>query len=336
MEIGKDHINQLPKLTNCMKHYLVSLSFLLSVMTFICNCQGMSRQTDFFASGENAQIHEEEMPVIPNDSLLLHGVLSDGTHYIVRTNKQSDTTIIERAERSPEQVLIVVGDVNPVLAIDGLEAIVQTPDSLGRIPPYTATNIYRFGGKGSRNNGRIDLCFPVVPEIDSNMRKTTYTIAHATVINLIVLMVNNRFSTLKKQGRMPKSIGNASAYLTFDLDGGDKECLCLRIDSRKEMERQARDDAKRCLEMFMREGFGEGELNNARDVFRRMVQNFYFNPKAHNKTFSQLLSKRIADAFVQGNEVYDYQAEGELMISMASCFDISQVNEIYKHTVLGK
>lgn len=319
-----------------MKYYLISFSILLSVVTFICNCQGMPRPAVFFASVEEPVLHAEEMPVIPHDSLLLRGILSDGTQYVIRTDKQSDTTIIERAERKPEQLLIVVGNVNPVLAIDGLEAIVHTPDSLCRIPPYTTTNRYRFGGSNSLNNGRIDLCFPVIPRIDSSMRKTTYTIAHASVINIIVLMVNDRFSMLKKQGRMPKSIGNVNAYLTFDLDGKDKECLCLRIDSRRGMERQAREDARRCLEMFMRERFSEGELNNSRDVFRRMVQNFYFNPQVHSRTFSQLLSKRIADAFVQGNEVYDYQSEGELMISLSSCFDITQVNEIYKHTILGK
>ena len=135
---------------------------------------------------------------------------------------------------------------------------------------------------------------------------------------------------------MPKSIDDISAYMTFDLDGIDKECLCIRIESRKGMELQAKKDAKRCLEMFMRENITESELNITRDTFRRMVEEFYFNHTVHQKTFSQLLSKRIADAFVHGNDIYDYKAEGEFLISFASYCDTDFINEMYKQTIINQ
>ncbi len=314
-----------------------SFILLLAALTLAstAGCKGQTAEREDYVCQDGFYFSREGGSTVPTDTALWQGFLSDGTRYFVYRNNRKDyaldSCIIQRAIRDDEQALIVVGNINPVLAIDKLESIVQASDS---IPLYTEANYYRFGGLPSQYQGRIDLRIPIIPSVHPELRTTSFSIQHFANFCLLSLYVDYKLMTMKENNGLPKSIEDVEVYPNLLLDGKDRECLCFHIEAKQGMEEQAKGDLKRCLEMSVREECTELQLNLLRENFRQMAQLYYFDLFGNSRLGNHAIIKRIADAYVLGNELYDYAAEGEKLITSSACCYTEFLNAMYEATIM--
>lgn len=344
-----------------MKKSFILLLAALSLAS-TAGCKGQTAEREDYVSQDGFYFSREGGSVVPTDTALWQGFLSDGTRYFVYRNAREDyapdSCIIQRAIRDGEQALIVVGNINPVLAIDELEAIVQIPDSvtidsidyqkgiirlekilrqsngIEKIPLYTEANYYRFGGMPSQYQGRIDFRIPIIPAVHPDLRPTSFSLQHFANYCLLSLYVDYKLMTLKANHALPESIEDVEVYPNLLLDGKDRECLCFHIEAKAGKEEQAKGDLKRCLEMAAREECTELQLNLLRENFRQMAQLYYFDLYGGSQLGNHAIIKRIADAYVLGNELYEYKAEGEKLISSSACCYTEFINAMYEATIL--
>lgn len=321
-----------------------TILFMLAMVTMASTvgCKGQTAEREDYVCQDGFYFSREGGAVVPNDTALHQGLLSDGTRYFLYKNEREDyardSCIVQRVACDSEQALIVVGNIEYEKAIRRLEEIIQQIDSLKRIPLYTEANYYRFSGAVSEYKGHIDLRIPIIPAVHPELRHTSFSIQHLANICLLSLYVDNRFMALKGNEGLPASIEDIHVCPNLLLDGTDRECLCFQIEAKPGMEEQAMKDVRRCLEMFTRVECTELQLNLLRENFRQMVQISYIQSKSTHDKGSRLgnhaILKRIADAYVLDNEFYDFAAEGEHLISSsASCYT-EYINAMFEATIL--
>lgn len=317
-----------------MKKLFITMLAALS-LTSIAGCKGQTAEREDYVCQDGFCFSREGGSAIPTDTALWQGFLSDGTRYFVYRNDREDyapdSCIIQRAIRDDEQALIIVGNINPVLAIDKLESIVQASDS---VPLYTDANYYRFSGMPSQYQGRIDLRIPIIPAVHPELRTTSFSIQHFANYCLLSLYVDYKLMTMKTNHSLPESIENIEVYPNLLLDGKDRECLCFHIEAKPGMEVLAKGDLKRCLGMSVREECTELQLSLLRENFRQMAKLYYFDMFGNSQLGNHAIIKRIADAYVLGNELYDYAAEGEKLISSSACCYTEFINAMYEATIM--
>lgn len=311
------------------------LLFAVLCMASTSSCKGQTAEREDYVCQDGFYFSREGGSVVPTDTTLWQGFLSDGTRYFVYRNAREDyapdSCIIQRAIRDGEQALIVVGNINPVWAVDELESMAQGPDT---VPLYTEANYYRFSGMPSQYQGRIDLRIPIIPAVHPELRATSFSIQHFANYCLLSLYVDYKLMTLKANHSLPESIEDIEVYPNLLLDGKDRECLCFHIEAKTGMEEQAEADLRRCLEMSAREECTELQLNLLRENFRQIVHLYYFDLFGNSQLGNHAIIKRIADAYVLGNELYDYAAEGKKLISSSACCYTEFINAMYEATIM--
>lgn len=323
-----------------MKKYYFLLAAL--AMANFAYCKSQNPEREDYVCQDGFYFSREGGSTIPNDTALHQGILSDGTRYFFYKNEREDyaqdSCIVQRVVREAEQAVIAVGNIEYEKALRRIEEILQMNDSLKKIPLYTEVNYYRFGGILSQYEGRIDLRIPIVPTVHPDLRSSSFSIQHLANFCLLSLYTNFRFSELKGKGGLPESVGNVIVYPNFILDGKDRECLCFHIEAKPNMEEQAQKDVRRCLEMFAREPCTELQLNLLREHFRQMVKLEYFDSSIYRDQKGRLgnqgILKRIGDAYALGNELYDYEAEGEYLIRCSTSMYSEFINAMYEATIL--
>lgn len=320
--------------------------FILLLVTFslasIADCKGQKVEREDYVCQDGFYFSREGGSTIPIDTALHQGFLSDGTRLFLYKNEREDyaqdSCIVQRVARETEQAVIVVGNIEYEKARRRIEEILQMNDSLKKIPIYTEVNYYRFGGIMSQYEGRIDLRIPIVPAVHPNLRSSSFTLQNLANFCLLSLYTGFRFTELKGKGGLPESVENVMVYPNFILDGKDRESLCFHIEAKPGMEEQAQKDVSRCLEMFAREPCTELQLNLLREHFRQMVKLEYFDSSIYRDQKGRLgnqgILKRIGDAYVLGNELYDYEAEGEYLILCSTSMYSEFINAMYDATIL--
>lgn len=327
-----------------MFHKFFLFLLLLFLFVICISCKGQVISTDEYVYHDGFLTSRVMTEASINDTVLIHGRLSDGTFYFVYPNRKSDypfgSCVIERALGDRGQALVVVGNINPVLAIDGLEAIVQTPDSIGSVPLYTDHNYHGLHSLIHGREIRIDLRLLFYPRVPAELRDSPYALIHECYINVIASLINARLNIIQGTHRLPQSIESIHAYSTHELNGVDKEYLCFFINSRAGMEKQAKDDAMQCLKLLIRDPVTENELILAREYCRIFLIDPYYDranrPGESLTTSNSLLAKRIADAFVSGHEYYDFHEEGLFVKKVLASIDSEMANAMLRSTVMGK
>ena len=301
--------------------------FILLLVTFslasIADCKGQKVEREDYVCQDGFYFSREGGSTIPIDTALHQGFLSDGTRYFLYKNEREDyphdSCIVQRVVREAEQAVIAVGNIEYEKALRRIEE-------------------NRFGGIMSQFEGRIDLRIPIVPAVHPDLRSTSFTIQHLANFCLLSLYTDFRFTELKGKGGLPESVENVMVYPNLILDGKDRECLCFHIEAKPGMEEQAQKDVRRCLEMFAREPCTELQLNLLREHFRQMVKLEYFDSSIYRDQKGRLgnqgILKRIGDAYVLGNELYDYEAEGEYLIQCSTSMYSEFINAMYDATIL--
>lgn len=323
-----------------MKKYYFLLAA-LAMTNFAC-CKSQNPEREDYVCQDGFYFSREGGSTIPTDTALHQGFLSDGTRYFLYKNEREDyphdSCIVQRVVREAEQAVIAVGNIEYEKALRRIEEILQMNDSIKKIPIYTDVNYYRFGGIMSQFEGRIDLRIPIVPAVHPDFRSSSFTIQHLANFCLLSLYTDFRFTDLKNKEGLPESVKNVIVYPNFILDGKDRECLCFHIEAKPGMEEQAQKDVRRCLEMFAREPCTELQLNLLREHFRQMVKLEYFDSSIYRDQKGRLgnqgILKRIGDAYVLGNELYDDEAEGEYLIQCSTSMYSEFINAMYDATIL--
>lgn len=304
-----------------MKKYYFLLAA-LAMANFAC-CKSQNPEREDYVCQDGFYFSREGGSTIPTDTALHQGFLSDGTRYFLYKNEREDyphdSCIVQRVVREAEQAVIAVGNIEYEKALRRIEE-------------------NRFSGIMSQNEGRIDLRIPIVPSMHPDLRSTSFTIQHLANFCLLSLYTDFRFTDLKSKEGLPESVKNVIVYPNFILDGKDRECLCFHIEAKPGMEEQAQKDVRRCLEMFAREPCTELQLNLLREHFRQIVKLEYFGASVYRDKNGKLgnhgILKRIADAYVLGNELYDYNAEGEYLIQCSNSMYTEFINAMYEATIL--
>lgn len=304
-----------------MKKYYFLLAA-LAMTNFAC-CKSQNPEREDYVCQDGFYFSREGGSTIPTDTALHQGFLSDGTRYFLYKNEREDypqdSCIVQRVVREAEQAVIAVGNIEYEKALRRIEE-------------------NRFSGIMSQFEGRIDLRIPIVPSMHPDLRSTSFSIQHLANFCLLSLYTDFRFTDLKSKEGLPESVKNVIVYPNFILDGKDRECLCFRIEAKPGMEEQAQKDVRRCLEMFAREPCTELQLNLLREHFRQMVKLEYFDASIYRDQKGRLgnqgILKRIGDAYVLGNELYDYEAEGEYLIQCSTSMYSEFINAMYDATIL--
>ena len=304
-----------------MKKYYFLLAA-LAMTNFAC-CKSQNPEREDYVCQDGFYFSREGGSTIPTDTALHQGFLSDGTRYFLYKNEREDyphdSCIVQRVVRETEQAVIAVGNIEYEKALRRIEE-------------------NRFSGIMSQFEGRIDLRIPIVPSVHPDLRSTSFSIQHLANFCLLSLYTDFRFTELKNKEGLPESVKNVMVYPNFILDGKDRECLCFHIEAKPDMEEQAQKDVRRCLEMFAREPCTELQLNLLREHFRQMVKLEYFGASVYRDKNGKLgnhgILKRIADAYVLGNELYDYNAEGEYLIQCSNSMYTEFINAMYEATIL--
>ncbi len=289
---------------------------------FAC-CKSQNPEREDYVCQDGFYFSREGGSTIPIDTALHQGFLSDGTRYFLYKNEREDypqdSCIVQRVVREAEQAVIAVGNIEYEKALRRIEE-------------------NRFSGIMSQFEGRIDLRIPIVPSVHPDLRSTSFSIQHLANFCLLSLYTDFRFTDLKSKEGLPEAVKNVIVYPNFILDGKDRECLCFHIEAKPGMEEQAQKDVRRCLEMFAREPCTELQLNLLREHFRQMVKLEYFGASVYRDKNGELgnhgILKRIADAYVLGNELYDYNAEGEYLIQCSNSMYTEFINAMYDATIL--
>jgi len=323
-----------------MRKYYFLLAAL--AMTNFASCKSQNPEREDYVCQDGFYFSREGGSTIPNDTALHQGTLSDGSRYFLYKNEREDyardSCIVQRVAREAEQAVIVVGNIEYEKAIRRLEEIVQMNDSLKKIPLYTETNYYRFGGILSQYEGRIDLRIPIVPAVHPDLRSSSFSIQHLANFCLLSLYTDFRFTDLKSKEGLPESVNNVMVYPNYILDGKDRECLCFHIEAKPGMEEQAQKDVCRCLEMFARKPCTELQLNLLREHFRQMIKLTYCDSSIYRdqngRLSNQGILKRIGDAYALGNELYEYDAEGEYLMQSPTSMCTEFINAMYEATIL--
>lgn len=304
-----------------MKKYYFLLAA-LAMTNFAC-CKSQNPEREDYVCQDGFYFSREGGSTIPIDTALHQGFLSDGTRYFLYKNEREDypqdSCIVQRVVREAEQAVIAVGNIEYEKALRRIEE-------------------NRFSGIMSQFEGRIDLRIPIVPSMHPDLRSTSFSIQHLANFCLLSLYTDFRFTELKSKEGLPESVKNVIVYPNFILDGKDRECLCFHIEAKPGMEEQAQKDVRRCLEMFAREPCTELQLNLLREHFRQMVKLEYFDSSIYRDQKGRLgnqgILKRIGDAYVLGNELYDYEAEGEYLIQCSTSMYSEFINAMYDATIL--
>lgn len=304
-----------------MKKYYFLLAA-LAMANFAC-CKSQNPEREDYVCQDGFYFSREGGSTIPIDTALHQGFLSDGTRYFLYKNEREDyphdSCIVQRVVREAEQAVIAVGNIEYEKALRRIEE-------------------NRFSGIMSQFEGRIDLRIPIVPAVHPDFRSSSFTIQHLANFCLLSLYTDFRFTDLKSKEGLPESVKNVIVYPNFILDGKDRECLCFHIEAKPGMEEQAQKDVRRCLEMFAREPCTELQLNLLREHFRQIVKLEYFGASVYRDKNGKLgnhgILKRIADAYVLGNELYDYNAEGEYLIQCSNSMYTEFINAMYEATIL--
>lgn len=304
-----------------MKKYYFLLAA-LAMTNFAC-CKSQNPEREDYVCQDGFYFSREGGSTIPIDTALHQGFLSDGTRYFLYKNEREDypqdSCIVQRVVREAEQAVIAVGNIEYEKALRRIEE-------------------NRFSGIMSQFEGRIDLRIPIVPSMHPDLRSTSFSIQHLANFCLLSLYTDFRFTELKSKEGLPESVKNVIVYPNFILKGKDRECLCFHIEAKPGMEEQAQKDVRRCLEMFAREPCTELQLNLLREHFRQMVKLEYFDSSIYRdqkgKLGNQGILKRIGDAYVLGNELYDYEAEGEYLIQCSTSMYSEFINAMYDATIL--
>lgn len=304
-----------------MKKYYFLLAA-LAMTNFAC-CKSQNPEREDYVCQDGFYFSREGGSTIPIDTALHQGFLSDGTRYFLYKNEREDyaqdSCIVQRVVREAEQAVIAVGNIEYEKALRRIEE-------------------NRFSGIMSQFEGRIDLRIPIVPTVHPDLRSSSFSIQHLANFCLLSLYTNFRFSELKSKEGLPESVENVIVYPNFILDGKDRECLCFHIEAKPNMEEQAQKDVRRCLEMFAREPCTELQLNLLREHFRQMVKLEYFDSSIYRDQKGRLgnqgILKRIGDAYALGNELYDYEAEGEYLIRCSTSMYSEFINAMYEATIL--
>ena len=301
--------------------------FILLLVTFslasIADCKGQKAEREDYVCQDGFYFSREGGSTIPIDTALHQGFLSDGTRLFLYKNEREDyphdSCIVQRVVRETEQAVIAVGNIEYEKALRRIEE-------------------NRFSGIMSQFEGRIDLRIPIVPAVHPDFRSSSFTIQHLANFCLLSLYTDFRFTELKNKEGLPESVKNVMVYPNFILDGKDRESLCFHIEAKPGMEEQAQKDVSRCLEMFAREPCTELQLNLLREHFRQMVKLEYFDSSIYRDQKGRLgnqgILKRIGDAYVLGNELYDYEAEGEYLIQCSTSMYSEFINAMYDATIL--
>lgn len=302
------------------------------------NCKAQSAEREDYVCQDGFYFSRDGGAVIPNDTALHRGVLSDGTHFLSYRNEHQDfdhdSVIVQRVVSDAEQTLIIIGDIEYQQAIRRLEEIVQNADSLQKIPLYSEANIYRFGGVMTQYQDRIDLRIPIIPAVHPELRTSSFSNQHFANFCLLSLYIDHKLTKLKSGKGLPESIEDITVYPNLLLDGKDRECLCFHIEAKPGKEELARTEIRRCLELFVHEPCIEVELNMLRENFRRMVRFTYFNSLKNAALDNQAILKRVADAYILGNEYYDFKSEGEHLIAASAACYSEFINAMYEATIL--
>ncbi len=304
-----------------MKKYYFLLAA-LAMTNFAC-CKSQNPEREDYVCQDGFYFSREGGSTIPIDTALHQGFLSDGTRYFLYKNEREDypqdSCIVQRVVREAEQAVIAVGNIEYEKALRRIEE-------------------NRFSGIMSQFEGRIDLRIPIVPSVHPDLRSTSFSIQHLANFCLLTLYTDFRFTDLKSKEGLPESVKNVIVYPNFILDGKDRECLCFHIEAKPGMEEQALKDVRRCLEVFAREPCTELQLNLLREHFRQMVKLEYFDSSIYRDQKGRLgnqgILKRIGDAYVLGNELYDFEAEGEYLIQCSTSMYSEFINAMYDATIL--
>lgn len=314
-----------------------NLLFLLAVLS-LASCKAQTAEREDYVCQDGVYFSRESREATSIDTALHQGLLNDGTRFFFYKNEREDyardSCIVQRVARDAEQALIIVGDIEYQKAIRRLEEIIQHADSLKKIPLYTEANYYRFNGAWTEYKGCIDLRIPIIPAVHPELRPTSFAVQHFANYCLLSLYVDYKLMTLKANHSLPESIVDITVYPNLLLDGKDRECLCFHIEAKAGKEEQAKSDLKRCLEMAPREECTELELNLLLENFRQMAHLYYFDSYGGQQLGNHAIIKRIADAYVLGNELYEYEAEGEKLISSSACCYTEFINAMYEATIL--
>ena len=323
-----------------MKKLLFLLVFL--TLASIVGCKGQTTENQDYVCQDGFYFSRESGEPTPIDTALHQGTLTDGTRFFFYKNEREDyasySCIVQRRICEAEQALIVVGDIEYQKAIGRLDEIIKQTDGLKKIPLYTEANYYRFGGAWTEYKGRIDLRIPIIPAVHPELRPTSFSLQHFANFCLLSQYVDYKLTMLKGNGELPASIEDVYVYPNLLLDGADRECLCFHIDAKPGMEEQAKNDVRHCLQLFTRTECTELQLNLLRENFRQMVRLYYmpsqFNQDQNTRLGNHAIIKRIADAYVLGNELYDYAAEGEKLIIGSACCYTEFINAMYEATIM--
>jgi len=329
-----------PQKNHYMKKYIYLLASL--VLVNAASCKAQPQQSDDYICQDGFYFSRDCGTAVPNDTALNQGFLSDSTRYFFYKNERidyaRDSCIVQRVMKEAEQAVIVVGNIEYEKALRRLEEILKKKDGFIQIPLYTESNFYRFDGVLSQFKGRIDLRIPIVPSVHPDLRPSSFSIHHLANFCLLSLYTDYRFTQLENKGGLPESVSSVHVYPNLILDGKDRECLCLHIESKPGMEEQAFKDVRRCLELFVREKCSEPELNMLREQFRQMVKMEYFDSSIfrnqNGKLGNHFILKRIGDAYALGNELYDFDSEGECLIRSSSVIESEFISAMYEATIL--
>ncbi len=322
-------MNQTPfsTLTCIMLNVLV---WLLSSNSFAqSSTENCIKQGVFYIGREGGNV------LLP-DTIVKEGILSDGTRffiYPIKSQKEESMTI-QRAEKTDEHALVVAGNVNVAFAIDSLEAIVRKQGGVKSIPLYTEANI--LCPHKTSQYGRIDIRYQLKPYMTSELRNIGYSRQHSALVNLVAAHINNCFIKLKMDNQMPNGVEDVQCLNTALLSGNDVENLCISVDAKPEMRHEAIEIVKQLLKQLAKDGIIESQLNNAKNVYLEQY-NYLKNMMTEGENSERMMQhahiKRIADAYVVGNPLYNSEEESRRLLSNVVTVNTDFITEVLRQTI---
>ncbi len=311
------------------------ICILLNVLVWLLSSKSFAQSsTENYIKQGVFYIGCEDSSIMQPDTIVKKGILSDGTRFFFYpiTSQKEESMTIQLAEKAGEHAFVVAGNVNVALAIDSLEALVSEPGGVNSIPLYTEANILC----PTSLYGRIDIRYQLKLSMTSELRNIGYSLQHSVLVNLVATYINNYFVKLRIDNQMPDGVKDVQCLNTTLLSGNDIENLCICIDANPEMRHKAIEAVKQLLKQLAEEGITESELNNAKNIY--LEQYNYIRKMLTEGTNTGFMMqhahiKRIADAYILGNPLYDAEEVSRKLISNVVTINSEFLTEVFRQTI---
>jgi len=308
---------------------------------FFVGCKKNFKSTDEYVVHDGFFISRDMGISKKIDSLVVTGCLSDGTAYmfrpVFRDDYASDSCLIERVTLAEDgrNALVIVGNITRDKAVYLLEQTVT--QGIRSVPLFGDHNYYRFNGP--TRSGRIDLRLLFSPSVPSELRNADYLFRHDFEVALVATLVNNRLSNMKFEDKLMQSVDSFWVYMPYDVDGVDKESVCIYVKGKNGNDIKAIEEMKQALEQTARPPVLEAEVNIARASVLFMLRNFYYNCDSTQRfdIGFHMMAKHVADALVRGVQPLEFfgdTSDDYQLQMMAATYNSDIIGAMFERTLL--